>query len=319
MLEIAVRMAGSPLISTDNPMGSEKIRNATGNAQSAMLANAAAGHHLAELAGRQEDRERQDEILRISRPHLDVTPAVEWEIFRGGGMDRGECEAIVDTRGLLMHGCPATGDEEQPFPCPSCPTVISRLPGIVMNPAPPERRLEGSPAESPGPQPVNEDRAQQDAASILEALERIAGGLGEIEPPARRDLAAALILMANTAYHTAAAAEWYGAGGEEYRHDSGPNHLRMARLHLKLYELLGGTDLRPMEPREDGTRNFCTMMSRVTTGETHYLCDPPSGRTEDEVKQQGGTSNGKCSECPYLSIMPRPQPEELIPQRLMDD
>ena len=43
MLEIAVRMAGSPLISTDNPMGSEEIRNATGNAQAAMLANARRG------------------------------------------------------------------------------------------------------------------------------------------------------------------------------------------------------------------------------------------------------------------------------------
>ena len=312
MLDVARILAASSLLNLENEPSPENIKNVVCNAQFTLLANAAAGRYMMELAGMSRCQEQQEEILRISRPHVDSIPTRERERFLKPGIFQKECVAVVDTRGLIMHQCPGTGDQEQLFPCPGCPAVTARIPGITEYPEIPEQ-----PAPRPRTQGADPALAGSDGMRILAVLDAIAEDLGTTKPPVTQQLAASLILMASAAYYAYAAIEWLTPANEGERHNETPQYLGMAGIQLKIYGLLGGTDTRPLNPQDDGTGYFCTRFRGIRSGKIDYICDPPSGKMDPGMEKKSGLRESICSECPYRTETPRAQPEELIPGELI--
>ena len=322
MLDVARILAASSLLNPENEISPENIKNVVCNARFTLLANAAAGRYMMELAGMSLCQEQQEEILRISRPHVDsiptrergsfLKPGIIHEIFLKNGVFHEECVAVVDTRGLIMHQCPGTGDQEQLFPCPGCPAVTARIPGITEYPETPEQ-----PAPRPRTQGADPALAGSDGMRILAVLDAIAEDLGAAKPPVTQRLAASLILMANAAYYAYAAIEWLTPANEGEWDNETPQYLGMAGIQLKIYGLLGGMDTRPLNPQDDGTGYFCTRFRGIRSGKIDYICDPPSGKMDPGMEKKSGLRESICSECPYRTETPRAQPEELIPGELI--
>ena len=296
MLEIARKLAESPLVSTEN------AEQMAVNARLTLLNNAAAAHHLAELAGGKDDRARQEEIVRISRPHIDAMPTQHWEEFRGYDGSGEECQLIDDTRGLILHDCPVNRDLERDFPCTGCPGVTSRLPRMAEHPAPPKQ-----PAPPPETRRPDRSQAERDAARVMEILNGMAEELRAAGLPVTSGLAAALITMANTAYYAAAAIEWHPPETTE-RDENSPHIVEMRKILGNIHIAMGGPE--PHQLREN--QRHCSRMRRIPSGTTEYICDSPSGRLDPAVEARNGISPAPCGECPYHVEQPRPQPEELI-------
>ena len=282
LLEVALTITNSPL---RNP---RDLGNAQTNAQIALLTNALAGRHIADLDGSPETVRMQARLIASSNPYMQAMEDQFWHETLDTN-ENPECCCSLQSSGRIYHHCQV---DEKPMPCINCPMLTASMPGITG----------GIPRQRDLPPPATNEpdlpRAEADAMRIMHLLAQWADTIAPQTPGVPNAIAAA-IACADTAFYTAAAIEWHEG-------EADPINRRSNEIHERMYHLIGG----PPEPTftmdpNSGTRTCVYEFS--TEEEAQYDCM--------ESKLTHGDHQGRpapCRKCPFQNGAPKPMPWQIL-------